>query len=196
MKCSALVAVAANGVIGKDGLLPWHFPDDLRRFRQLTEGNLVLMGRKTYQSLPLASRPLPNRITLLASRQGISGLPPEVLLWHDLESKLSQLLKQEEHRIKDDLPHETSSIQRKRKAVAKAPEKEKTLWIVGGSEIFKLTQPWWDSIELTRIPLRPAGDTYFDATLLKGFQLKCSQEGPDNLVFESYQRSTTRPTSG
>ena len=52
-----IVARARNGVIGKDGALPWHLPDDLKRFKRMTVGKPVIMGRKTWDSLPL--KPLP-----------------------------------------------------------------------------------------------------------------------------------------
>ena len=61
-----IVAVAANGVIGRDGKLPWHLPGDLRHFRALTTGHSVIMGRRTWQSLP---RPLPDRQSIVVSRQ-------------------------------------------------------------------------------------------------------------------------------
>jgi dihydrofolate reductase len=56
-----VVAHSANRVIGRDGGLPWHLPGDLKRFRELTTGHTVVMGRRTYESLPDAFRPLPNR---------------------------------------------------------------------------------------------------------------------------------------
>ena len=61
-----IVAAAANGVIGRDGKLPWHLPDDLRHFREITTGHSVIMGRRTWQSLP---RPLPDRQNIVVSRQ-------------------------------------------------------------------------------------------------------------------------------
>lgn len=59
---SALVAVARNGVIGRDGGMPWHLPDDLRRFKSLTLGKPILMGRRTFESI---GRPLPGRTSLV-----------------------------------------------------------------------------------------------------------------------------------
>jgi dihydrofolate reductase len=56
-----VLARAANGVIGKNNALPWHLPEDLAHFRQLTMGATVLMGRKTWESLPPRFRPLPGR---------------------------------------------------------------------------------------------------------------------------------------
>lgn len=62
-----VVAHAANGVIGRDGGLPWQLPTDMRRFRELTTGHTVVMGRRTFESLPGAYRPLPNRRNLVLS---------------------------------------------------------------------------------------------------------------------------------
>jgi dihydrofolate reductase len=60
-----VAAVARNGVIGVDGGLPWHLPDDLRRFKALTMGHVLVMGRKTYESI---GRPLPGRTTVVVTR--------------------------------------------------------------------------------------------------------------------------------
>ena len=62
-------AQAANGVIGDDGKLPWHLPEDLSRFRSLTIGSTVVMGRLTWESLPDRVRPLPGRRNVVLSRQ-------------------------------------------------------------------------------------------------------------------------------
>lgn len=61
-------AQAANGVIGADGSLPWHLPEDLARFKALTMGCTVVMGRRTWDSLPARSRPLPGRRNVVLSR--------------------------------------------------------------------------------------------------------------------------------
>ncbi|HVV28846.1 MAG TPA: dihydrofolate reductase [Rhizomicrobium sp.] len=62
-----VVAVAENGVIGQDGRIPWHISDDLRRFKALTLGQTVVMGRKTWDSLP--RKPLPGRTNIVVTRQ-------------------------------------------------------------------------------------------------------------------------------
>jgi len=66
-------AQAADGVIGADGALPWHLPEDLRLFKALTLGSTVVMGRRTWESLPARVRPLPGRRNLVLS----STLDPE-----------------------------------------------------------------------------------------------------------------------
>ncbi|WP_290059218.1 dihydrofolate reductase [Amycolatopsis solani] len=66
-------AQASNGVIGRDGQLPWHLPEDLRHFRAVTAGAAVLMGRRTWESLPPRFRPLPGRRNLVLSRTPQEG---------------------------------------------------------------------------------------------------------------------------
>lgn len=64
-----IAAVAKNGVIGNNGQLPWRLPQDLQRFKRLTEFGTVIMGRKTWESLPGAVRPLKNRENYVLSRE-------------------------------------------------------------------------------------------------------------------------------
>ena len=61
-----VVAVAENGAIGKDGALPWRIPEDLKRFKALTMGRPVIMGRKTWDTLP--KKPLPGRLNIVVTR--------------------------------------------------------------------------------------------------------------------------------
>ena len=65
MKITLIAAVAENRVIGRDGGLPWRLPEDLRRFKRRTQGHVVIMGRRTYESL---AAPLPNRPAIVVSR--------------------------------------------------------------------------------------------------------------------------------
>ncbi|MGV9364007.1 dihydrofolate reductase [Amycolatopsis sp. NPDC003731] len=67
-------AQSANGVIGRDGELPWHLPEDLKHFREVTAGATVLMGRRTWESLPPRFRPLPGRRNLVLSRTPQDGV--------------------------------------------------------------------------------------------------------------------------
>ena len=65
---SLIAAVARNRVIGKDNTLLWHLPEDMRHFRETTRGKPVIMGRKTWESLPDSFRPLPGRLNIVVSR--------------------------------------------------------------------------------------------------------------------------------
>lgn len=67
-----IVALAQNGVIGKDGTLPWHVPEDLKHFKKTTKGHAVIMGRKTFESI---GRPLPSRRNIVVSRGEAASFP-------------------------------------------------------------------------------------------------------------------------
>ena len=68
-RINLIFARAANGVIGKDNTMPWHLPEDLAHFKRLTQGCPVVMGRKTWDSLPPRFRPLPGRSNIVVTRQ-------------------------------------------------------------------------------------------------------------------------------
>ena len=67
-----LVAVSPEGIIGKDNTIPWHYSADLKRFKRLTTGNTIIMGRKTWESLPI--KPLPNRRNIVITRSSIEDI--------------------------------------------------------------------------------------------------------------------------
>lgn len=71
-RVSFLVAVARNGVIGRDNRIPWHIPADLRRFKELTMGHHIVMGRRTWESI---NRLLPGRTTVIVTRNTAFGVP-------------------------------------------------------------------------------------------------------------------------
>ena len=85
MQAQIIVAMTRDGVIGKDGRLPWRLSADLRRFKSLTMGHTLIMGRKTWQSL---GRPLPGRTSIVISRQQSLALPAEVVVAHSFEEAL------------------------------------------------------------------------------------------------------------
>jgi len=71
MKLIIIAAIARNRVIGKNGKLPWHIPEDLARFKQLTTGHTVVMGRRTFDSL---DNPLPSRVNIVITSKVINGV--------------------------------------------------------------------------------------------------------------------------
>ena len=71
MRLILIAAIARNRVIGKNGKLPWHIPEDLARFKQLTTGHTVIMGRKTFDSL---DKPFPNRVNIVITSNVINGV--------------------------------------------------------------------------------------------------------------------------
>ncbi|MDE1920753.1 MAG: dihydrofolate reductase [Candidatus Omnitrophica bacterium] len=95
---SIVVAFDSSYGIGKNGRLPWRLPGDLRRFKEITTGedqglkkNAVIMGRKTWESLPEKFRPLPNRVNVVLSRRRDFKVPAGVLCFQNLDEALTAL---------------------------------------------------------------------------------------------------------
>ncbi|RKH31731.1 dihydrofolate reductase [Corallococcus sicarius] len=86
-RLSAIVAMAANRVIGQGNTLPWRLPQDLARFKRLTLGHTLVMGRKTYDSI---GRPLPGRTTVVLTRQRDWAAPPGVQVAHSVDEALKK----------------------------------------------------------------------------------------------------------
>lgn len=129
-----VVAAAENGVIGRDGAMPWHLPADLRRFKRLTVGKPVIMGRLTFESI---GKPLPGRHNIVLTRQpgwraeGVTTVP-------NLAEAIAA-------------------------AGLNPNARAEHIMVIGGAEIFALALPIATGIELTRIHLSPRGDTFFPA---------------------------------
>jgi dihydrofolate reductase len=84
-----VAAVAQNGCIGKDGGLPWRIPEDMKRYREITMGKVIVMGRKTWESIPQKFRPLAGRTNVVVTRQADYPLPPDVERVGSLEAALA-----------------------------------------------------------------------------------------------------------
>ncbi|WP_274475113.1 dihydrofolate reductase [Mangrovimonas aestuarii] len=80
-----IVAAAENNVIGKDNQLIWHLSDDLKRFKSLTSGHCIIMGRKTFESFP---KPLPNRTHIVISRQADYKVPEGVIVVNNIKAAI------------------------------------------------------------------------------------------------------------
>ncbi len=133
MIISIIVAAAENGVIGNAGTLPWRLSSDLKRFRQMTMGKPVVMGRKTFQSLP---RPLDGRSNIVVTRDA-AFQPAGAFTARDLTAALA--LAREE-------------------AVGRGADE---IMVIGGGEIYLAAMPFAGRIYLTRVHARVGGDTYF-----------------------------------
>ena len=130
---SLIVAMASNRVIGVENDLPWHLPADLQRFKSLTMGKPVIMGRKTFQSIEARlKKPLPGRPNIVVSANGFSY--PGVDVYSDLESAI------EETRYE-------------------FPNTE--IMIIGGASIYELALPLVDKMYLTLIYQEVRGDAKF-----------------------------------
>lgn len=128
-----IVAVADNGVIGRDNAMPWHLPAELKHFRSITLGKPIVMGRKTFESL---GRPLPGRLNLVVSRQ-----PRLAFGGAETFSSLEQALL--------------------RAGVWAAEQGATEIMVIGGAQLYAESLPLASRLYLTRIDLRPEGDTFF-----------------------------------
>lgn len=127
-----VVARADNRVIGKDGAMPWHLSEDLKRFKRITVGKPVIMGRKTFESI---GKPLPGRHNIVLTRQ--PGWQPEgVTVVPNLAEAIA-----------------AAGLDPRTRADA--------IMVVGGAEIYAQALPFATRIELTEIHAAPEGDTYF-----------------------------------
>jgi dihydrofolate reductase len=144
LRLSLLVAVARNGVIGNRGELPWRLSSDLKRFKQLTLGKPVVMGRKTFESIVAAlGKPLPGRVSLVLSRQADVSATPTSL-----------------PRVSPEEPGQVVHV-RDVETALKLASQESELFVVGGGEIYSLTLPPADRLYWTWVEAEPAGDTFF-----------------------------------
>lgn len=82
-----IAAAGENNSLGKDNDLVWHLPDDFKRFKKLTSGHFIIMGRKTFESFP---KPLPNRTHIVVTRQP-NYHPKEIIVVHSLEAALDMV---------------------------------------------------------------------------------------------------------
>lgn len=78
MSIAIIAAISTNHCIGVNNTLPWHIPEDLKHFKKITTGKTVIMGRKTWESLPEAFRPLPKRKNIVITRQSNFAVPADV----------------------------------------------------------------------------------------------------------------------
>ena len=122
---AAIVAMARNRAIGIGGKIPWHLPGDLRFFKQTTTGAIVLMGRRTFESI---GRPLPGRENWVLTRS-VRQIPGARIF----------------------------------SSVAELPEADplgRTIYVIGGAEIYSVLAPRCSELLITEVPLEPEADTF------------------------------------
>jgi dihydrofolate reductase len=125
-----ILARASNGVIGRDNQLPWHLPEDLAHFKRTTLGSPVIMGRKTWDSLPTRFRPLPGRVNIVVTRD--AGWQAQGAL-------------------------RAGSLQ---EALALCPEASADAWVIGGAQIYAAAMPLAHSAVVTEIDQTFEGDAH------------------------------------
>jgi dihydrofolate reductase len=132
MIVSLIAALAENRVIGKNNDLPWRLPDDMKFFMQTTKGHVVIMGRKNYDSLPPAYKPLSNRTNIVVTRQQQFQAPGCIVV-HAID--------------------EAFDIAREKN--------EAEVFVIGGAEIYRMSLPAAHRLYLTEIRATVEGDTFF-----------------------------------
>ena len=128
-----VVACDQQNCIGKGNQLPWHISEDLQHFKRITQGGIVIMGRKTFESM---GRPLPNRINYVITRD-TTWTADGVKVVHSIEAALEQAAQ--------DL----------------AQVEKQSLFIIGGGEIFTQTLNIADRLEITHVQLDVQGDAFY-----------------------------------
>ncbi|MGB9986863.1 dihydrofolate reductase [Salarchaeum japonicum] len=132
MKLSIVAAVAANGVIGREGGMPWHYPEDLQHFKQTTTGHPVIMGRRTFESIrDRLGGPLPDRTNIV-----LTSTP-------------------------DSLPDGVVGVGSVDEAVSAARARDDEAYVVGGETVYRQFLPDADELVLTELSEEYEGDTHF-----------------------------------
>ena len=163
MRVVLVAAVAENGVIGVDGEMPWHYPEDLRRFEELTTGHPVIMGRRTYESI--ADRlggPLPDRTNIVLSRREDLDLPEGAVHAESVETALDPA------------------------AEALDPFQE-AVYVAGGATVYEQFLDRADELRITEIPEAPEGDAHFPA--IGEAWTEVDRETHGDLAFVTYRRA-------
>lgn len=146
-----VVAVARNGVIGRDSDLPWRQSSDLKLFRKLTMGKPIIMGRRTWETLP--RRPLDGRDNIVVTRAQSFSAPGAIVV-HSIEEALSVARRCAAERGADEIA------------------------VIGGADIYRGVLPHADRLYWTEIHGEPAGDTYFPVLATDAWQLEAHEEIP------------------
>jgi dihydrofolate reductase len=137
-KLTLVLAIAKNGVIGRDGALPWRLSSDMKRFKAATIGKPVLMGRKTWDSLP--KKPLPGRQNLILTRDA-DFKADGAWVYTDLAAMLAAA-----------------------RAMAEAAGVEEAC-VIGGAQLYNAVLPQADRVILTEVDLSPEGDARLELDL-------------------------------
>ncbi len=156
-----VVAMDKNNCIGKGNALPWHISADLKHFKAITQGGVVIMGRKTLESM---GRALPNRVNWVITRD------PS---WQFEGVKVA-------HSIEDALNEALTDVQHSEKA---------SLFIIGGGEIFTQTLKIADRLELTHVDLDVQGDAHYPK-ISEDFQKVNSEHHQDEKSLVKFEFAT------
>lgn len=167
MEITVIAALAENRVIGKDGEMPWHYPADLARFKELTMGNPVIMGRVTYESiLDGLGKPLPGRTSIV-----LTTVPDSVETAIETNDETAVVV--------------ATSVDESLAAAAETGADE--VFVAGGATVYEQFLPKADRLELTEIHDTYAGDTRFPKIDEEAW-IEVDREDRAALSFVTYER--------
>jgi len=163
-----VAAVAENRVIGGDDGMPWHYPADLARFKALTTGHPVVVGRRTYENI--ADRiggPLPDRTSVVLTTRpiGDADLPDGAVVAHDADAAIERATADAADRGVDEA------------------------YVIGGATVYEEFMDRADRMEITEIPERPAGSVRFPERDAAAWTA-VDRETDGDLAFVTYERTT------
>lgn len=160
MEIVFVVAIAENGVIGAGNAMPWRLKSDMTRFKALTIGKPVIMGRKTFESLP---RPLPNRTNIVITRDAAYRASGAIVTTSAADA---------------DAIARGDALRRSVAEIA----------VIGGAEIFRQWLDRADRLEITEVHARPEGDTHFEIDKAEWDEVERVRHpaGPDDSADVSY----------
>uniref|UniRef100_A0A7D6CS37 dihydrofolate reductase n=2 Tax=Natrinema zhouii TaxID=1710539 RepID=A0A7D6CS37_9EURY len=162
----AIVAVADNDVIGKDGDMPWHIPADLEHFKETTMDHPVIMGRVTYEGiLETLGEPLPGRTTVVLTSQALET-PENAVVARGIEDALETA--------------ETAARERHDGA--------DRIFVAGGATVYKQFLPAVDRMVVTAVHDEPDGDTFFPDWDRESFR-EIARDDRDGFAFVEYVRA-------
>lgn len=158
MNIAIIVAMDANRGIGKDNGLLWHLPVDMKFFKEKTTDNIVVMGRKNFESIPEKFRPLPNRENVILTRNK-EFKADGCLVFHSME----EVLKQYEN------------------------EEDRTMFIIGGGEIYQqaLKMDIVDEMYITKVNKTYSADTFFPEINLRDWRRSKILTNPEDKDHEA-----------
>ena len=136
MKVGLIYARARNGVIGQGGVMPWHLPEDLAHFKRVTLNHPVVMGRRTWDSIPPRFRPLPGRTNIVITRQED---------WNETGAQRSSSLR--------------DALQKAENSCGTSSQ----VWVIGGAQIYAQAMPLADELVVTEIDADLDGDAHAPA---------------------------------
>lgn len=162
MTLTAIAAVARNRVIGAAGDIPWSIPEDWKRFKAVTMGSNLVMGRVTFEAI---GDPLPGRTSIVVSRRVPDGNGPT-----EIPATRTRVI----------------WVRSLAEALAVA-DPDRPTFVAGGAEIYKLAWPLLSDLDITEVDLEPEGDAYFPE-IDPAEWVEVSREPREGFAFVHYRR--------